>query len=119
MEIEPRLGLADVETIITSPNFYRDGNAYFSGVWSQSQENCAEEQAVILQVLCQQPDGLSVADLTQRLEARHPVFQKHRVSEALNLLQRHDVISLSEGRYTFVVELMRRWVEQEKLNDQS
>ncbi len=114
-EIEPRLTLNDVQEIIQSPDFFRDGNAYFSGVWSQCQEEHAAEQIAILQGLCPHPNGLTAPALAQRLAARQLDFESAQVTEALSLLQRHDVIHLSEGRYTFVVELMRCWVEQEKL----
>lgn len=37
IERERRFGLADVEAVIDAPEFYRDGDAYFTGVWRQAE----------------------------------------------------------------------------------
>ncbi|NJR68803.1 MAG: hypothetical protein HC771_09145 [Synechococcales cyanobacterium CRU_2_2] len=103
-EIEPRLTLTDVETIVTRPDFFRGGNAYFSGVWSQCQEEHADEQTAILRALSPHPNGLSAAELMQTSP------DSSRTLEVIALLEKHDVIHHSQDRYRFVVELMRRWV---------
>jgi len=103
-EIEPRFTPADIETIITSSDFYRDGNAYFRGVWEQAKEIHGTTQTTILRSLSQ--NSLTHTDLRQQIPC-------DALDQALQLLQDHDVIQLGEEScYRFRVELMCRWVKQ-------
>ena len=103
-EIEPRFTPADIETIITSSDFYRDGNAYFRGVWEQAKESHGTTQTTILRCLSQ--NSLTYTALRQQI----PIDD---LDYALQLLQDHDVIQIGEEScYCFQVELMRRWVKQ-------
>jgi hypothetical protein len=97
----------DVEAIIAVPEFYRDGNAYFTGVWEQSKETHGQDQLQILQALCIKP--LSIDQLICETSQTHIQLQT-----ALNTLIDHDVIYLHDHQYTYRVELMRRWVAAQK-----
>ena len=102
-EIEPRFTLQDVETIIANPNFYRDGNAYFSAIWDQAQETHAPAQHAILRLLA--PHPLTLTDLTQAIP--QPLL-----FPALQTLISHDVITEEHDRYTYRIELLRTWVNR-------
>jgi hypothetical protein len=104
IDIEPRFSLADVQSVIDSPTFFSQGNAYFSGIWTQSSEQHGPTQQAILRTLSQDPiqDAEPLKDF-QRLDD---------YAEALELLQRHDIIHNVDDRYQFVVPLMQRWVAQ-------
>jgi HAMP domain-containing protein len=101
---ERRFTLKDVEIIINAPEFYRDGNAYFNGVWVQAANTQPEGQTAILRALSRGPLSLTeIATLTG--------LERDLVRAALYTLQHHDVISQHDGRHFYSVELMRRWVE--------
>ncbi|HIK04805.1 MAG TPA: AAA family ATPase [Trichormus sp. M33_DOE_039] len=93
----------DVETVINTPEFYRDGNAYFNGVWVQVNKSKPAGQTVILQILSHQ--SLSSNEIVNSTGLS---FQQ--VQAALLTLQRHDVIKCIGEKYIYTVELMRRWV---------
>ncbi len=102
-EIEPLFTEAEVTAIVTNPDFFRDGTAYFHAIWEQAQETHAETQLAILKQL-----ALSPATETELNNLIKPSF----MPEALNLLLTHDVIQLnSENQYNYRVELMRQWVQ--------
>jgi hypothetical protein len=103
IERERRFTLEDVNAVINTPEFYRDGNAYFSGVWVQAENSEPPRQTVILEALCQA--GLSVTEI-----AENTGLSCDRIQSALLALQRHDVIKQQNGQYVYTVELMRRWV---------
>ncbi len=100
-EIEPRFTLQDVETIVANPDFYRDGNAYFSALWDQATETHAPTQHHILRTLAQRP--LTLPEITDRIPNTNLI-------PALQTLTDHDVIALENDRYTYRVELLRLWV---------
>ncbi len=107
MDRPARFTTQDVEAIIAVPEFYRDGNAYFTGVWEQSKETHGQDQIQILQTLCTKSldlDQLAIAT------NQNPV----QLQAALNTLIDHDVIYLQEHQYIYKVELMRRWVATQK-----
>jgi hypothetical protein len=99
------LSLNDLEAIITSPEFFEDGDPYFSGVWAQAKDSppC---QHPVLYALTAGPASLAhLAKLT--------ALPVEDVTAALSTLEAHDVIILgTDGDYSFTVELMRRWVDQ-------
>ncbi len=103
-EIEPRFTIADVQTIITEPNFFNDGNAYFRGIWEQAQETQGPAQLAILQNLTDRP-------LTQHELADRTNLPPDMLDRALKLLIEHDVIQPNDQtQYHYRVELMRQWV---------
>jgi hypothetical protein len=102
-DIEPRFSLADVQSVIDSPTFFSQGNAYFSGIWTQASEQHGPTQQAILRALS-----------TDRLPDLDQLAQS---SEALDLLQQHDIIRNVDDRYEFVVPLMKRWVAQQQTPD--
>jgi AAA ATPase domain len=108
-EIEPRFTLADVETIVANPDFYRDGNAYFSALWDQATETHAPTQHLILRALTLAEltlAELTLAELTDRLP-------NSNLQPALQTLLEHDVIALESDRYSYRVELLRLWVDRQ------
>lgn len=104
-ERERRFRLADVEDVINAPEFYRDGDAYFSGVWRQAERGGAEGELAILRALAPHPGGLSLDDLAQRAG-----LTCDQARGALRSLIDLDIIAEREGTYRYTVELMRRWV---------
>jgi hypothetical protein len=100
-EIEPRFTTHDIQTIITEPNFFNDGNAYFRGIWEQAQETSGPTQLAILRELATAP--------TANLQAQ----EAEDFALALDLLLTHDVIHQDDqSRYSYRVELMRQWVQK-------
>jgi hypothetical protein len=93
----------DVEAVISTPEFYRDGDAYFTGVWSQAATSEPAGQTDILRALSGSP--LSLAQLTDALS-----LPADQTEAALQTLQRHDVIAKRDDTYVYTVELMRQWV---------
>jgi WD40 repeat protein len=103
VERERRFTLIDVEAVINTPEFYRDGNAYFNGVWIQADNSTPLGQTAILQVLSRH--DLSLSEIVDRT-----ALSSSDVRAALETLERHDVVKLNGNRYVYTVELMRRWV---------
>jgi AAA ATPase domain len=99
--------LEDVEAVVNVPEFYRDGYAYFNGVWGQSQEQEGPAQIQILRSLCTQ--ALTPTELAQATQ-----LAPDKLQSALQILENHDIIHILEGKYQYTVELMRRWVEQKQ-----
>lgn len=103
IEHEPRFHLSDVEAIIEAPELFRDGNAYFRGVWVQAEMSAPNGQLAILRAISEQPlkyDNL--ANISQ--------LQDVELLNILRVLQDRAVITERDGYYSFTVELMRRWV---------
>ncbi len=106
-EPEKYFTLDNVETVINSPELFRDGIAYFDGVWVQAKSQ-PEGQIEILRQLCQ--EELSAIDLVEKTG-----FSMEKIQDALGTLVRHDVIEKCDNNsYKYTVELMRRWVEQQE-----
>ncbi len=108
IERERRFNLSDVEAVINSPEFYRDGNAYFSGVWRQAEIDESTGQPEVLRILAQSETDMAVEDL-----ASQSGLALETVHQALNSLKRHDVVTETNGVWQFTVELMRRWAAQQ------
>jgi AAA+ ATPase superfamily predicted ATPase len=98
----------DVETVIAMPEFFRNGNAYFNGVWEQAKEAHGQTQITLLQALSPQP--LTLDQLTQQIP-----LSLSEIQAALKTLIDHDVIQQRGDRHEYKVELMRRWVANLKL----
>jgi hypothetical protein len=95
----------DVVTIIESSELFKDGFAYFDGVWAHARDSEPPRQTELLQHLCQKP--LSLPELVAVTG-----FSLEQIKASLETLERHDVVKTVEGRYVYRVELMRRWVKQ-------
>lgn len=114
VERERRFTAADVQAVIGAPEFYRDGDAYFTGVWRQAEKSGPGGQIEVLRVLAEHPEGLTIGQMTTIPEAGNSAscrsFQEG-LPGILDALRRHDVIvQADDGRWQFTVELMRRWV---------
>ncbi len=99
----------DVEAIVSTSEFFRDGDAYFKGVWNQA-DSSPVGQTDILKVLC----GQDVSSFSIKMSLAEIVSQTNlslgEVKAALITLENHDVIIQNNQQYTYTVELMRRWV---------
>lgn len=109
IERERRFHRSDVEAVINAPEFFRDGDAYFSGVWQQAQHDDTPEAYAMLKVLAQAEAGLSIAELVEQSG-----LALEQAQAGLKFLQRHDMVRETAGHWTFTVELMRRWVLHRK-----
>jgi len=101
---ETKFTVADVEAVITAPDFFEQGSYYFNGLWTQAQQPPAH-QTEILRVLAPYRDGLLFADI---LAQTH--LDASAARTALETLQQHDVVEQVDDKWRFRVELMRRWV---------
>jgi hypothetical protein len=111
--IEPkrRFSLTDVEAIIETPEFFRDGNAYFTGVWVQAEQCEPAWQTVVLRALAWSPGGADIEEIAHTIG-----LGLEDVQRALDTLKRHDAVTKQDGKWRFAVELMRRWVLEKKEN---
>jgi thiamine biosynthesis lipoprotein ApbE len=112
-----RFSLADVETVINAPEFYRDGDAYFTGVWQQAETSKPPGQTAVLHTLARHDAQTSEVWETSEVSeiARQAGLAPEKVSAALETLARHDVVMKMDeesGHWQFTVELMRCWVAQ-------
>jgi len=98
----------DVEAVINGNEFFKRGRYYFEGVWSQAKQGAVGQQAV-LQVIAPHPQGLSYEDVIREVSTEG--LDEEILQEAINSLQRHDVIEENQGRWRIIVELFRRWLE--------
>ncbi|MEI7770325.1 MAG: HAMP domain-containing protein [Chloroflexales bacterium] len=96
--------IIDVDAVIEAPEFYRDGHAYFDGVWIQAHQSHQPSQTTILTILSAHPDGLTATAIAQET-----AFDLPTIMAALETLATHDVITCTHGHYCYTVELMRRW----------
>jgi hypothetical protein len=111
VERERRFTLADVEAVINAPEFFRDGNAYFTGIWVQAAKSEPAGQTAVLGALSQSAAGMSIEEI-----ARHAQLPSENAQQALETLRRHDVVLQENGCWKFTVELMRRWVTHKNDN---
>jgi hypothetical protein len=102
-EIETLFTEKEVTAIVTNPDFFRDGTAYFRAIWEQAQETHAETQLAILRTIAHHP--ATETELNDRLNIPE-------IPAALKLLLTHDIIQLNpQNQYEYRVELMRQWVQ--------
>ena len=104
-ERERRFSLSDVQAVIESKALFRDGNAYFAGVWAQATVD--DVQPVILKTLAATPDGLTVVELAAETHLSEQALQ-----QALKVLKNHDVIKKQGDSWVYTVILMQRWVRE-------
>jgi biotin operon repressor len=97
----------DVEAVINSPQFEREGLVYFDGVWQQARETRPAGQIAILSAL--ECGELSVDEIAQTTG-----MSVAEVEAALKTLRAHDAVVQRDGRYTLAVELMRRWIANQR-----
>lgn len=105
IERERRFHVEDVKAVINAPEFYRDGDAYFTGVWRQAAFSDPPGQTAVLKALAPSEAGLTIDEITQQTD-----LVVKAVGAALKTLKRHDVVKEQNGFWSFTVELMRRWV---------
>ncbi|HDN27102.1 MAG TPA: ATP-binding protein [Thioploca sp.] len=106
VERERRFTLHDVRAVIESKEFFRDGNAYFAGVWVQA-ESADNAQQTIMKTLADATDGLTIAELAVQTQLSDNILD-----HALTVLARHDVVVKQPDKVVYTVELMRRWVRE-------
>lgn len=104
-EPERRFTVADVQAIIDAPEFFRDGDAYFTGIWRQAEKSKPPEQTAVLRALATSETGIPTVELAQQSG-----LEMGTVEGSLSTLARHDVVAEKAGIWQFTVELMRRWV---------
>jgi hypothetical protein len=109
VERERRFSLSDVEAVINTAEFYRDGNAYFTGVWIQAGTRKPSGQTTVLSALAKSENGMTIEELD-----RQAGLSLEEVGSALETLTKHDVVKQDNEHWRFTVELMRRWVAQRK-----
>lgn len=102
-----RFSLEDVEAVISAPEFFRDGDAYFTGVWRQAKTGAAPGQTALLRTLAQAEAGLTSDQI-----AAQAGLSPAETGRALEELARHDIVMQTESGWRFTVELMRRWVKR-------
>jgi hypothetical protein len=107
IERERRFTLTDVEAVIGAPEFYRDGDAYFTGVWRQAETSEPPGQTAVLRALAHSETGVPVKEIARRVG-----LAPKEAGRALETLRRHDVVMEADSHWQFTVELMRRWVAQ-------
>ena len=101
-----KLTKQDVEAVIKSEELFRNGLAYFNGVWTQAMRSKPDGQIEILHQLCRKK--MSETEL-----AKVTNFSLENIQSALKTLQRHDVIKQEGEQYVYTIELMRRWVKKQ------
>ena len=101
---EKRFTVQDVNIIINDPDFFIDGNPYFTGVWQQAEKNSPVGQLEILRELCHKE--LSKAQLVEKTN-----LTLEEVEAALKILIERDVIREQDGHYGYTIKLMQSWVE--------
>ncbi len=107
---EKRFTIEDLDSVVESPTFYGDGDAYFSGVWSQVMASQPSGQSIVLVALCKH-------DLSEKKLLEETFFNYQELQSILEALQRHDVLKKVGGHYDYSVELMRCWVKKTQFSD--
>ncbi|MBK8898612.1 MAG: hypothetical protein IPN66_15720 [Candidatus Competibacteraceae bacterium] len=90
--------------MVEESRFYLNGHVYFNGIWAQAGE-APPGQQTLLKLLAPHGDGLDQAILREQSGLDPAAF-----TDALDALERHDVVNCHNGRCRYSVELMRRWV---------
>lgn len=100
-----KITLQDLEMVINSSSFYRDGDAYFMGIWRQVGSGQPEHQSKVLYCLCDRP--LAISELSDRTSLSVSILQS-----ILSTLQNRGIVLKIDGRYTYTVPLMRGWIKR-------
>lgn len=101
-ENTPRLlMMSDLEPVLT-PDFYHGAGYYFDGVWS----NITAGEQMLLQAMapCSDRRWTTVELITAT------GLDPAAVAQAVELLDRHDVVVCEDDTIRFASELMRRWI---------
>jgi hypothetical protein len=102
---DKRITSQDLEIVINSSSFYRDGDAYFMGIWRQAERSKPEHQSRVLCCLCDRP--LSISEISDKTKLSVSSLQS-----ILSALQKCGILVNTNGRYTYAVELMRGWLKR-------
>ena len=93
----------DVNKVVNE-TLFQQGRYYFEGVWGQVAQDVIGQQDII-KALAPHPQGLTIKEL-----ANTTGLDTETLTAAIEILNRHDVIKESNGKYCIIVELFRRWV---------
>ena len=102
---DPVFTLEDVEIVISDRTFFQNGRYYFEGVWKQAAEGAPGQQEII-KLIAPYPEGLS------RQELVNAVSEEVNLDNALETLKRHDVVTETDTGIKIIVELFRRWADE-------
>ncbi|MEM1367342.1 MAG: ATP-binding protein, partial [Cyanobacteria bacterium P01_H01_bin.15] len=100
----PVLTETDVAAIAEDSTFYSRGSNYFHGVWGQAAQIEPHQQSLLL-ALAPNTNGLTLTELATATN-----LTPDDILPALDLLEKHDVVTQNAERYYIAVELFRRWV---------
>ncbi|MBD2067759.1 hypothetical protein H6F93_09490, partial [Leptolyngbya sp. FACHB-671] len=100
----PEFTVEDVRAVVGTPDFFSHGRYYFMGVWEQAGRDIRARQRV-LKALARHRTGLSL-DLLSQITRLTP----ETLQQALKILERYEVVQETEGQWSIIVELFRRWV---------
>ena len=92
----------DVNKVVNK-TLFQQGRYYFEGVWGQAAQDVMGQQDII-KALAPHPQGLTIEELANATE-----LEDKTLTAAIEILERHDVIKESDGKYCIIVELFRRW----------
>jgi hypothetical protein len=98
--------IEDVRAVVGDHDFFSRGRYYFTGVWEQAGREVPAQQPV-LQALAPHQSGLSLDALKQKTGLSLETLQ-----QALQILERHDVVQETEGYWLITVELFRQWISE-------
>lgn len=107
---ERRFTRSDLIAVLDTKEFWLNGDAYFGGVWGQAKKSGPEGQTAILKELVH-------GDLLSHEIVEKTGLTDTQVKESLDTLIKHDVIAEQNNKYSYNVELMRRWVKEKKILD--
>lgn len=107
---DKKITFEDLEIVINSSSFYRDGDAYFMGIWRQAESVQPNYLSQVLFCLCDRP--LSISELSDKTNLSASTLQS-----ILSILQKRGIVVKANGRYTYTVELMRGWLKRIRLLD--
>jgi hypothetical protein len=96
--------LGDLESVMEGTSFFDRGRYYFTGVWGQANQDVPHQQT-ILQALAPHPEGLTLSELNVATN-----LSTQNLTDALKVLDRHDVAHYESDRWKIAIELFRRWV---------
>lgn len=99
--------LSEVQEVITEPEFYRNGDAYFAGVWAQATSGEMDGTPEVLLPLTLRP--MTAVDLV-----RETAHDEVWVNRRLAFLIRRAVLRRKGDEYCFAVPRMRDWVYRNK-----
>lgn len=101
---DPKFTVADVQAVVSQPEFFTQGKPYFAGVWAQAGHDVLGQHNLLI-ALAPHPGGLALGELKAAAGLDSATF-----SAALTTLQSHDVVRLNDGNAQIIVEVFRRWI---------